>query len=194
MSSGSGVGGGQSTGDAVRSARNVTESVKAQFQAARSNPEKELGIPLEELHRRQREARRSHAYVNEETKRKFEVKSSARAQQIMNKGIDRYQREKRQRDLKKNLSMLRKVQVALCLFATGFFGWFAVSYLLPQYAAVQHRNRCAQMRYERAQSSLEAAVGAEEGRRPADTSAVVPVVRIFRVVEDGDEEVKRTIQ
>ncbi|KPA80395.1 hypothetical protein ABB37_04643 [Leptomonas pyrrhocoris] len=194
MSGGGGFGGGQSPGDVVKSTRDVTESVKAQFQAARKNPEKELGIPLEELNRRQQEARKPHTFVNKETARKFEVKSSARAQQIMNKGIDKYQREKRQKDLKLNMSVLRKAQVVLCAVAVGFFGWFAVTYLLPQYAAVQHRNRRMQMRYERAQHSLEGAADTGMGGRPADVAAIGPLVRVFRLEDDGDTEVKRPIQ
>lgn len=188
MSSSGGFGGGQSASDTVKSARDVTDSVKEQFQAARKNPEKELGIPLEELNRRQREARRPHSFVNDETKRKFEVKSSARAQQIMNKGIDKYQREKRQKDLKKNLSMLRKVQVVMCFFAAGLFSWLAVNYLLPQYAAVQDRNRRMQLRFDRAQHSLETNGAA------VDANTAGPIVRVFHVDEDGGKEVKRTIQ
>lgn len=187
MSGGGGLGGGQSSEDAVRSTKGVTESVQSQFEAARKNPEKEIGIPLEELNRRQQEARRPHAFVNEETKRKFDVKSSARAQQIMNKGVDKYQREKRQNDLKGSLKMLRKVQVALCFGAAGLFGWLAVCYLLPQYNAVQHRNKRMQMRYERAQMSREAGAA-------ADPTIVGPVVRVFRVEEDSTAEAKRVIQ
>jgi hypothetical protein len=194
MPGGGGFDGGQPAGGTVKSAREVTESVKAQFQAARKDPEKELGIPLDELNRRQREARKPHAFVSEKTSRKFEVKSSARAQQIMNKGIDKYLREKRQKDLKKSLSMLRKVQVVLCFFAAGFFGWLAVSYLLPQYAAVQDRNRRMQMRYERAQRSLEAAATTAAGKVAADGTAIGPLVRVFRTDEDAAAEVKRAIQ
>ncbi|CAC9507616.1 conserved hypothetical protein [Leishmania infantum JPCM5] len=178
-----------SAGDAVKSARVTTDSVQGLLRAARQNPEKELGIPLDELERRQREACKARQFVSESTSRKFDVKSSARAQQIMNQGVDKYQREKRQRDLRHNLSMLRKLQVVLCVFGAGLFGWLAVTYLLPRYFAVQDRQRRMQLRYERAQRSLE---GIGDGGAAA--APVGPVVRVFRVEDGGEGSMKHTIQ
>lgn len=111
----------------------------------------------------------------------------------MNQGVDKYQREKRQRDLRHNLSMLRKLQVVLCVFGAGLFGWLAVSYLLPRYFAVQDRQRCMQLRYERAQRSL-GGIGDGGAAGAAATLPVGPVVRIFRVEDEGEGGTKRTIQ
>ncbi|KAG5473735.1 hypothetical protein LSCM1_04365 [Leishmania martiniquensis] len=199
--SGSGGGFGPSPGDgAIKSAQGATDSVRELFRAARKNPEKELGIPLDELERRQSEARKARHFVSENSSRRFDVKSSARAQQIMNSGIDKYQRERRQKDLRNNLAMLRKLQVVLCVLGAGLFGWLAVTYLLPHYFAVQDRNRRMQLRYERAQRSLKAirdgSASAASGGG-ADGAAVPPVasaVRIFRVEGGNDGAMKRTIQ
>ncbi|CBZ23956.1 conserved hypothetical protein [Leishmania mexicana MHOM/GT/2001/U1103] len=182
-----------SAGDAVKSAQAATDSVQGLLRAARQNPEKELGIPSDELERRQREACTARQFVSESTSRKFEVKSSARAQQIMNQGIDKYQREKRQRDLRHNLSMLRKLQVVLCVFGAGLFGWLTVTYLLPRYFAVQDRQRRMQLRYELAQRSLEG-IGDSDAAVAAAASPVGPVVRVFRVEDGGEGGMKRTIQ
>ncbi|KAG5490480.1 hypothetical protein JKF63_00600 [Porcisia hertigi] len=188
-----------SAGD-VRSARAATDSVQERFSAARKNPEKELGIPLDELERRQREARKQRQFVSDATSRTFDVRSSARAQQIMNQGVDKYQREKRKRDLKSNLSILRKMQVVLCVFSAGFFGWLLTTYLLPQYCAVQDRNRRMQLRYERAQRSLGGSsdsVTAAAGGANSPGAAVPPagpVVRVFRVGEGGGGGITHTIQ
>ncbi|AIO00027.1 hypothetical protein LPMP_290760 [Leishmania panamensis] len=189
-----------SAGDAVKSAQGTTSRVQELFRAGRRNPEKELGIPLNELERRQSKARKTRQFVSENTSRTFDVKSSTRAQQIMNRGIDKYQREKRQRDLRSNLSMLRKLQVVLCVFGAGFFGWLSMAYLLPHYFAVQDRHRRMQLRYERAQQSLEgisdsdaaAAAGSASGR--AAVPPVGPVVRVFRVEDGGEGAMRHTIQ
>ncbi|GET90339.1 hypothetical protein, conserved [Leishmania tarentolae] len=185
--------GSSSPGDVVKSAQAATDNVQGLLRAARKNPERELGIPVDELERRQKEACKARQFVSDSTSRKFDVKSSTRAQQIMNQGIDKYQRDKRQKDLRHNLSMLRKLQVVLCVFGAGLFGWLAVTYLLPRYVAVQDRQRRMQLRYERARKSLE---GVDNDSTPVAVAvpSVGPVVRVFRV-EDGDEDgVKRIIQ
>ncbi|KAG5497268.1 hypothetical protein JIQ42_03751 [Leishmania sp. Namibia] len=192
--------GPSSARDAVKAARGATDNVQELFRAARRNPEKELGIPRGELERRQSEARKARQFVSHHTSRKFDVKSSARAQQIMNNGIDKYQREKRQKDLRSSLALVRKMQVVLCVLGAGFFGWLTMTYLLPHYVAVQDRNRRMQLRYERAQRSLEGI-----GARGASTAAgggsdgeaqppVASMVRVFRVEESADGVMQRTIQ
>ncbi|KAK7195496.1 hypothetical protein NESM_000477200 [Novymonas esmeraldas] len=198
-----GGGPSSSTGGAVRSAQDATHSVQERLRTARKNPEKEIGIPLEELERRQREARKPRQFVSSESSRSFDVKSSARAQQVMSQGVDKYQREKRQRDLKSTFTTLRKVQVLLCVFGAGFFGWLAVTYLLPQYAAVQDRNRRMQLRYDRAQQSMvgwrdsngsSSSSDAVTASTATNTPPVGPVVRVFRVHDDGDGVTRRPIE
>lgn len=177
----------QSPEDAVKSTSNMTDGIRQQLENARKNPEKELGITKEELQARQKEAMAPRKFVSEETKREFDVKSSARAQQIMNKGINKIQREKRQRELKDSLKILRKFQIVLSVFGAMFIGWISVEYLLPQYAAVQERNRRMQIRYQRAQARLEEIAREQH----LDKEALQPGLVI--VTKKGQEE-KQTIQ
>lgn len=132
----------------------MTERLREQFSEARKNPAKELGISPEELEKRQKAAVKPHAYVSTDSQRAFEVRSTARAQQIMSQGLEKKQREKRQKELRGSMKVLRRFQVGLSLVSAVFLGWMFVEFLLPQYAAVQDRNRKMKLRYERAQASL----------------------------------------
>lgn len=181
---------GGSPEDAVRATASLTDSVRDQLNAARKNPEKELGMPFDELERRQKEARKPRTYTNDASRRSFEVRSSARAQQVMNQGIDKYQREKRQRDLKNTMSMLRKFQILLSVFGVGFFVWLGATYLLPQYAAVQNRNQRMQLRYERAQKKWEElqSTPSQNGNSDAAPDGAAAMVRVFRIPADTTEK------
>lgn len=174
----------QSAEDAVKSTSEVTDNIRQQLEHARRNPEKELGITSDELRARQREATAPRKYTSAQTKREFDVKSSARAQQIMNRGIDKMQREKRQSELKASMKTLRKFQMLISVLGALFVGWMGVTYLLPQYAAVQERNRRMQIRYERAQARLQEA--AKE--RQLDTDALQPELVMITKKGKGTEQ------
>lgn len=134
----------------------MTKDLRGHLDNARKNPAKELGLSEAELERRRKEATKPRSFFSDTTKRQFDVKSSTRAQQIMNQGINKAQRDKRQRELRGSMKVLRKFQVLLSVCGAMFIGWLAVEFLLPQYAAVQQRNRLMQLRYDRAQEKLRA--------------------------------------
>ncbi|KAH9598975.1 hypothetical protein LSM04_004886 [Trypanosoma melophagium] len=139
----------------VKATADVTSRLRDAVDVAKKDPSKEIGITAEELQQRRKLATSPRNFVGDGTNRLFEVKSSARAQQIMNKGLLDKQREMRQKEVLKKMGILRKVQVGMFIVGIGFVWWMGVEFLLPQYAAVQERNRILQIRYERAQMKLE---------------------------------------
>ncbi|CAD2213366.1 hypothetical protein AGDE_01576 [Angomonas deanei] len=145
----------ESPQDAVRSTAQMTEQMKDQMERSRKNPGQELGLSADEVARRKAEASKPRSFVSGETKREFEVKSSSRAQQIMNRGLDRSLREKRLSEFRKNTRLLRKVQIGLGIFTLIFLLYMGREFLLPHYAAVQQRNKILQIRAERAKERME---------------------------------------
>ncbi|EPY35132.1 hypothetical protein STCU_01234 [Strigomonas culicis] len=177
--------------DAVQSTAKMTEMMKAQMDKSRKDTAGELGLTAEEVSRRRQEANRPREYVSGTTQKKFDVKSSARAQQIMQQGIDKTQREKRTGDFKKNMKLMRKFQFGMGLFIVCFAFVVGREILLPQYAAVQERNRVLQIRSERARARLEQ-LARERGL--ADGEALVVHGSVARVTRDGEDNKDRRIQ
>lgn len=175
--------GQQSPQDAVKATSSLADGIRQQMEQTRKNPEQELGMTAEELERRRAEATTPRKVTSGVTNRDFEVKSSTRAQQIMNKGINKMQREKKKRELKDSMKILRKFQVVLSIFGVMFIAWIGVEFLLPQYAAVQERQRRMKVRYERAQASL--AEAAKDGSIDPAALSRPGFVVVTRKTKDG---------
>ncbi|PWU99015.1 hypothetical protein C4B63_10g438 [Trypanosoma cruzi] len=141
--------------DHVRAAADMSSWMRNAVDEARRDPSKEVGISAEELQQRRKMASNPRAFVSEQTSRAFEVKSSARAQQIMNKGLLDRQRETRNKEVLKKMTILRRIQVGTFFLGIGVAWWMGAEYLLPHYAAVQERNRLLQLRCEMAQRKRE---------------------------------------
>ncbi|RNF22035.1 uncharacterized protein Tco025E_03318 [Trypanosoma conorhini] len=132
-------------------------AAKGAVDDARRDPSKELGISAEELQRRRKQASSPRTFVSEHSSRAFEVKGSARAQQIMNAGLLERQRETRNTEVVRKMSVLRRVQLGTFCAGIAMACWLGVEYLLPRYAVVQERRRVMQLRREMAQRKWEEA-------------------------------------
>ncbi|KEG13880.1 hypothetical protein DQ04_00731020 [Trypanosoma grayi] len=141
--------------DIVKATADATSRLRDAMAEARRDPSKEIGISAEELQQRRKLASTPRNFVSEQTSRAFEVKSSARAQQIMNKGLATRQREMRKKEIAAKMTILRRMQVGVFVAGMGLLWWMGAEYLLPQYAAVQQRNRVLQLRQEMAQRKRE---------------------------------------
>ncbi|CUF61604.1 transmembrane protein, putative [Bodo saltans] len=120
----------------------------------RADPEGEIGITREELLRRQKEAQQS-LKVNLGEGKTLDIKSSARAQQIVQRGTAKLQQEKRRKDLADKMELFKKGRWVFSAFAFLFVGYLATEYLLPQYARIQQRGQIMEMRRVRAEAALE---------------------------------------
>lgn len=157
------AGGGHNTGGFGAAPRDysaaaaMTSRLQDAVAEARRDPAKKIGIAAEELNERRKLALSPRSFFSDKTQRGFEVKSSTRAQQIMNKGLLGRQREMRNREIMKKMTILRRMRVGMFFLGVGLTWWFGVTFLLPRYAAVQERGRVMQLRYELAQRKREAA-------------------------------------
>ncbi|RNF08134.1 hypothetical protein TraAM80_02891 [Trypanosoma rangeli] len=160
MSAAEGIGGGRGgakTSDPVTATADMTSRLRNAVDDVRRDPSKQLGISAEELQQRRTQASSPRAFVSDQTNRPFEVKSSARAHQIMNAGLLERQRETRNKEVMKKMSLLRRVQLVTFCAGIGMACWLGVEYLLPRYAAVQERRRLLQLRREMAYRKWEEA-------------------------------------
>lgn len=174
---------GGSQSDTIKSAQAMGETLREQLGNARKAPEKELGISKEDLIKRKQEAMKPRTFSTEDAKA-FEVRSSTRAQQIMSAGLAEKQRDKRRRELKGSMNILRKFQYVLSFLGVGLIAWMTMQFLYPQYCAVQERNNLMAHRFERAQESLKKL--ADDPSRQAKVNSKDAFVRVVRLDEKGN--------
>lgn len=145
---------GGSADQAVRQTADAAKGAQDSISKFRKDPEGELGMSREELLRRQKEAN-TPLKVTTPTGKQLDVKSSARAQQIMNKGVDKYQREKRKREIDGKIAIVKKARWVVIGAAIGIIGYIVSEFMYPIYLMRQARTYKLQVREERAKAKME---------------------------------------
>jgi hypothetical protein len=144
---------GDNPNDAVRALGSQTDETKNTMSRMRADPESEIGIPKSELLRRQKEAQQSLKVKLGEGKT-LDIKSSSRAQQIVQKGTAKFQQEKRRKELADKMDIFKKARWVFCGASFLFVGYLATEFLLPQYARIQQRGQIMEMRRARAEQVM----------------------------------------
>lgn len=138
-----GMGGGAGAQSAMNSTKQQFESVVKDFQA---NPAAASGIPEEELARRRAEAQAArNVQIGDKS---FNIRSTARSQQIMQKGTNKLQYKKRMEEIKEKMAMFRYARVVVIATTVMAFYIIGQNVLLPRYVVFAERSRRNQMRFE----------------------------------------------
>jgi hypothetical protein len=139
---------------AVASAASGSQKAREIVDKAQQDPESYLGLTKEELEIRQKAARTSYKSTTKGTDRVLDVKSSSRAQQIMQKGVAEKQRVARQEDIKRKLALLRKSRWIFIAAGCAFLGYLSYNYFIPAYAMRVARRKNFEVRAQLAEEKL----------------------------------------
>lgn len=159
-------------GSAVEAASATTKAMQDTMDRFHQNPSEATGMSDAELARRRKEAatpRRVTLPPSPQTldaaanatkvegtataaaatgAKVVEIKSSARAQQVMTQGVDSVQRNKRRQEIANKMTIVKKARWGVVAVSIGVFYYAVTEFLLPQYQIVQQRNRRMEMRRE----------------------------------------------
>lgn len=152
---------GDNPNDAVSSIGSRGDETRNTMARMRADPESETGIPKSELERRKAEARAPQKITVGDGK-VIDVKSSARTQQIIQKGAAKYQQSKRRKELADKMEIVKKARWVFGALGFAFVGYLATEYLIPQYARIHERTKLMEMRRVRAEARMQEVIAARD--------------------------------
>ena len=181
-------GGGNDQQSAVNAAAQNTKAMQSAMDRFQQNPSEATGFSEAELARRRKEAatpRRVTLPPSPQTLdaaatasnpqqqqaaagKVMEIKSSARAQQVMTEGVDTMQRNKRRQEIANKMTIVKKARWGVVAVSVGVFYYAVTEFLLPQYQIVNQRNRRMEMRREMTMAARKAQMQHQQGQHPTD--------------------------
>lgn len=137
-----------SSNDSVRQAQAIKDQYEATIRDFERDPARATGMSADEIERR-RAAAAAPRQVDIGDKR-FNIQSTARAQQILQKGSNEMQLNKRLDEVKKNASFMKSVRWVSIGVSAAAIGMISYMLLLPMVAAHQERAKRQDIRAKRA--------------------------------------------
>lgn len=162
-----GIGG--SPNDAVKQAASASQQARQSMDSFRSNPEKETGLSRDEIARRQQEAQAPRKHTTD-TGKVVDVKSSTRMQQIMQKGMNKIQQDRKRAEIEKKMTIVKKARWAVLGIGLGIVGYLFSEFLYPQYSRVQERNYKLKYRQEMAEKRMQEYLAKQQSEGSATAS------------------------